>query len=75
MYIVYPPWIHPLTYAVMTTATSTSTNNIHRLEEYAKGSWDQPVLTDWKVLDIPLDSRHGIEEPVALRFDKDYSKL
>lgn len=33
------------------------------------------VKPDWKVLDIPLDSRHGIQEPVALCFNHDYSKL
>ncbi|CAC5384318.1 TYRP1 [Mytilus coruscus] len=46
-------------------------NNIHRLTELKANS----VFSDWKVLDIPLASQHGIKEPVALCFNKDYSKL
>ncbi|CAG2252984.1 unnamed protein product [Mytilus edulis] len=38
-------------------------NNIHRLTH------------DGKVLDIPLDSRHGIKQPVALCFNPNYDKL
>ncbi|VDH98634.1 Hypothetical predicted protein [Mytilus galloprovincialis] len=38
-------------------------NNIHRLTQ------------DGKVVDIPLDSRHGITQPVALCFTKNYDKL
>ncbi|CAC5390166.1 unnamed protein product [Mytilus coruscus] len=51
-------------------------NNIHRLAGYSKqhvGLFD--TEKDWKVLDIPLDTHHGIKEPVALCFNKDYSKL
>ncbi|CAG2239605.1 unnamed protein product [Mytilus edulis] len=63
-------------------------NNIHRLEDASKKLKDIPrksgqvmnyrrfyVKPDWKVLDIPLDSRHGIQEPVALCFNHEYSKL
>ncbi|XP_071141763.1 uncharacterized protein [Mytilus edulis] len=50
-------------------------NNIHRLEMYIqKAPWQQDT-TVWKVLDIPLDLSNGIKEPVALCFNKDYSKL
>ncbi|XP_063418233.1 uncharacterized protein LOC134701016 [Mytilus trossulus] len=38
-------------------------NNIHRLTQ------------DGKVLDIPLDIRHGISQPVALCFNQNYDKL
>lgn len=38
-------------------------NNIHRLTQ------------DGKVLDIPLDSRHGILKPVALCFNHNQTKL
>ncbi|CAG2252987.1 unnamed protein product [Mytilus edulis] len=38
-------------------------NNIHRLTQ------------DCKVLDIPLDSRHGIQQPVALCFNQNNDKL
>ncbi|XP_063408315.1 uncharacterized protein LOC134691684 [Mytilus trossulus] len=38
-------------------------NNIHRLTQ------------DGKVLDIPLDSRHRIKQPVALCFNPNYDKL
>ncbi|XP_052086100.1 uncharacterized protein LOC127723494 [Mytilus californianus] len=51
-------------------------NNIHRLVEDTKYSNKlKRMETDWKVLDIPLDSHHGIKEPVALCFNQDYSKL
>ncbi|CAG2185254.1 unnamed protein product [Mytilus edulis] len=54
-------------------------NNIHRLEEYSKlidNSFSRvKKVHDWKVLDIPLDSRHRIKEPVAMCFNKDDSKL
>ncbi|XP_076084151.1 uncharacterized protein LOC143054934 [Mytilus galloprovincialis] len=40
-----------------------SSNNIHRLTQ------------DRKVLDIPLDSRHYIKQPVALCFNTNYDKL
>ncbi|VDH99770.1 Hypothetical predicted protein [Mytilus galloprovincialis] len=40
-----------------------TSNNIHRLTQ------------DGKVLDIPLDSRHGIKQPVALCFNQNYGKL
>ncbi|XP_071141554.1 uncharacterized protein [Mytilus edulis] len=55
-------------------------NNIHRLEdvESKKTSRDRAnykTEKDWKVLDIPLDSQHGIKEPVAVCFNKDFSKL
>ncbi|XP_063408340.1 uncharacterized protein LOC134691711 [Mytilus trossulus] len=38
-------------------------NNIHRLTQ------------DGKVIDIPLDSRHGIKQPVALCFNQNFDKL
>ncbi|XP_063405720.1 uncharacterized protein LOC134689684 [Mytilus trossulus] len=38
-------------------------NNIHRL------------TNDGKVIDIPLDCRHGIKQPVALSLNQDYVKL
>ncbi|XP_063408314.1 uncharacterized protein LOC134691683 [Mytilus trossulus] len=38
-------------------------NNIHRLTK------------DGKVIDIPLDSRHGITQPVALCFNKNHDKF
>ncbi|CAG2230941.1 ECO1 [Mytilus edulis] len=54
-------------------------NNIHRLK------WDGKVVLglrvhvtnaqDWKVIDIPLDSKHGINKPVAMCFNKTYTKL
>ncbi|XP_052085768.1 uncharacterized protein LOC127723244 [Mytilus californianus] len=54
-------------------------NNIHRLVWESK---EPKMVDDWytqerdyKVLDIPLDTHHGIKEPVALCFNKDYSKL
>ncbi|CAG2185255.1 unnamed protein product [Mytilus edulis] len=52
-------------------------NNIHRLEdvESKKTRCERaPKRTekDWKVLDIPLDSQHGIKEPVAVCFNKDF---
>ncbi|CAC5390162.1 unnamed protein product [Mytilus coruscus] len=51
-------------------------NNIHRLtdamEKMRKIFYREQ---DYKVLDIPLDSHHGIKEPVALCFNQDYSKL
>ncbi|XP_052086103.1 uncharacterized protein LOC127723496 [Mytilus californianus] len=58
-------------------------NNIHRLVWESKKTkiGDTRIRTwykqeqDYKVLDIPLDSHHGIKEPVALCFNKDYSKL
>ncbi|VDH93550.1 Hypothetical predicted protein [Mytilus galloprovincialis] len=51
-------------------------NNIHRLVEDTKDSnLTYRMETDWKVLDIPLDTHHGIKEPVALCFNKDFSKL
>ncbi|XP_076083748.1 uncharacterized protein LOC143054620 [Mytilus galloprovincialis] len=51
-------------------------NNIHRLVEETKYSYvTGEEVTDWKVLDIPLDSRQGIKEPVSLSFNQDYSKL
>ncbi|VDI34087.1 Hypothetical predicted protein [Mytilus galloprovincialis] len=51
-------------------------NNIHRLEEDTKYSYvTGEEVTDWKVLDIPLDSRQGIKEPVSLCLSQDYSKL
>ncbi|CAC5371204.1 unnamed protein product [Mytilus coruscus] len=40
-----------------------ASNNIHRLTQ------------DGKVLDIPLDTRHGITQPVALCFNQNYDKL
>lgn len=40
-----------------------SSNNIHRLTQ--KG----------KVIDIPLDSQHGIKKPVAVCFNQNYTKL
>ncbi|VDI34088.1 Hypothetical predicted protein [Mytilus galloprovincialis] len=50
-------------------------NNIHRLEGYFKKSDRYRINQDYKVLDIPLDSNHGIKEPVALCFNQNYSKL
>ncbi|CAC5396531.1 unnamed protein product [Mytilus coruscus] len=60
-------------------------NNIHRLEDALTESKKtnrnrahyrhNRTETDWKVLDIPLSSSHGIKEPVALCFNLDYSKL
>ncbi|CAC5387690.1 unnamed protein product [Mytilus coruscus] len=50
-------------------------NNIHRLKGYIQESLLESETTVWKVLDIPLDAHHGIKEPVALCFNKDYSKL
>lgn len=51
-------------------------NNIHRLVEDTKySSISRSMETDWKVLDMPLDTHHGIKEPVALCFNHDYSKL
>ncbi|VDH98632.1 Hypothetical predicted protein [Mytilus galloprovincialis] len=44
-------------------ASGQGCNNIHRLTQ------------DGKVLDIPLDSRHGITQPVALCFNQNYDKL
>ncbi|VDI84101.1 Hypothetical predicted protein [Mytilus galloprovincialis] len=45
-------------------------NNIHRL------TYSFYIIKHGcKVLDIPLDSQHGIKEPVALCFNHDYSKL
>ncbi|VDI26570.1 Hypothetical predicted protein [Mytilus galloprovincialis] len=46
-------------------------HNIHRITELKGDS----VFSDWKVLDIPLTSQHGIKDPVALCFNKEYSKL
>lgn len=40
-----------------------SSNNILRLTK------------DGKILDIPLDIRHGITQPVALCFNRNYTKL
>ncbi|VDI79286.1 Hypothetical predicted protein [Mytilus galloprovincialis] len=51
-------------------------NNIHRLIKYFKlqvGSFETEA--DYTVLDIPLNSQHGIKEPVALCFNQDYSKF
>ncbi|VDH93551.1 Hypothetical predicted protein [Mytilus galloprovincialis] len=51
-------------------------NNIHRLAEGKKYlDFTKQEETDYKVLDIPLDAKHGIKEPVALCFNQDYSKL
>lgn len=51
-------------------------NNIHRLTEDRKYSnLTEKNETDWKVLDIPLDSQHGIKEPVSLCFTQDFSRL
>ncbi|XP_071141555.1 uncharacterized protein [Mytilus edulis] len=58
-------------------------NNIHRLVFESKttttedrwGFLENIQEQDYKVLDIPLNSQHGIKEPVALCFNKDYSKL
>ncbi|CAC5400082.1 unnamed protein product [Mytilus coruscus] len=51
-------------------------NNIHRLAEDRKRSnISLRMESDWKVLDIPLDSHHGIKKPVALCFNQDYSRL
>ncbi|VDI79288.1 Hypothetical predicted protein [Mytilus galloprovincialis] len=61
-----------------TYVSGQGSNNIHRLEEYSKiidNSYSRVKVHDWKVLDIPLDSRHGIMEPVAMCFNHDYSKL
>ncbi|CAG2245334.1 unnamed protein product [Mytilus edulis] len=49
-------------------------NNIHRLVNYIT-KLPFGAKSDCKVIDIPLDSQHGIKEPVALCFNKDYSKL
>ncbi|VDI12803.1 Hypothetical predicted protein [Mytilus galloprovincialis] len=55
--------------------TGQGSNNIHRPEAYIQDvSWSRSKTTTWKVLDIPLDSQHGIKEPVSLCFNKDYSK-
>ncbi|VDI31141.1 Hypothetical predicted protein [Mytilus galloprovincialis] len=45
-------------------------NNIHRLQHF-----EYAYVTEqhYKVLDIPLDTQHGIKEPVALCFNKDYN--
>ncbi|XP_052086102.1 uncharacterized protein LOC127723495 [Mytilus californianus] len=58
-------------------------NNIHRLIceskktkiKNSRGLEMYRLEQDYKVLDIPLDSQHGIKEPVALCFNKDNSKL
>ncbi|CAG2192918.1 unnamed protein product [Mytilus edulis] len=62
-----------------TYVSGQGSNNIHRLEEFSKiinNPYSGAIkVPDWKVLDIPLDSRHGIMEPVAMCFNHDYSKL
>ncbi|CAG2224273.1 unnamed protein product [Mytilus edulis] len=50
-------------------------NNKQRLKRYKQQSWFELETTVWTVLDIPLDTHHGIKESVALCFNKDYSKL
>ncbi|XP_071142798.1 uncharacterized protein [Mytilus edulis] len=50
-------------------------NNIHRLTYSLKDKRYYTIEQVCKVLDIPLDSHHGIKEPVALCFNQDYSKL
>ncbi|VDI21524.1 Hypothetical predicted protein, partial [Mytilus galloprovincialis] len=51
-------------------------NNIHRLVEDKKYlSFTRKEETDYKLLDIPLNAKHGIKEPVALCFNQDYGKL
>lgn len=53
-------------------------NNIHRLrKEGDVHDWRGILIKakDWKVLDIPLDSKHGIKEPVAMCFNQNYSKF
>ncbi|VDI34859.1 Hypothetical predicted protein [Mytilus galloprovincialis] len=54
-------------------------NILHRLK------WDGKVVLDlrvhdknahdWKVIDIPLDSKHGINKPVAMCFNQNYTKF
>ncbi|VDI79285.1 Hypothetical predicted protein [Mytilus galloprovincialis] len=51
-------------------------NTIHRLVKELPDKMITPILDqNLKVLDIPLGSRHGIKEPVAMCFNYDYSKL
>lgn len=51
-------------------------NNIHRLtQEMKMSSFYRRMEPEYKVLDIPFDTHHGIKEPVALCFNKDYSEL
>lgn len=57
-------------------------NNIHRLIWQSKRTeikWGRSkrysITENYKVLDIPLDTNHGIKKPVSLCFAKDYSKL
>ncbi|CAC5394566.1 unnamed protein product [Mytilus coruscus] len=42
------------------------------MDKVERSTMDE-VEQDYKVLDIPLDSRHGIKEPVALCFNQDYN--
>ncbi|VDI05344.1 Hypothetical predicted protein [Mytilus galloprovincialis] len=48
-------------------------NTTHRLEKELPDKMITPRFNqNLKVLDIPLDSRHGIKEPIAMCFNSDY---
>lgn len=60
----------------MVTPTDICSDNNGHIYVSGQGSKNIHRLTqDGKVLDIPLDSRHYINQPVALCFNKNYDKL